>query len=154
IYGAYLQAANQEKSYLRNVVINCHGWDGGGGLSIGGKRKTAITLQNVKAFEFLKKRDGEIGTLWLVACQAAYGGAGQALCKALALACNCTVVAGDDDQEVELSYSVPYYAIPFVGALGGLALGALGAAAGGGGGLLVRRKIYKATIDEFEGNVF
>ena len=146
IYGSYLRAANEEKTYLRNVVINCHGWDGGGGLSIGGKGKTAITVSTASAFEFLKKRDVQIGTLWLVACQAAFGTSGKALCKALAKACNCTVVAGDDDQEVEASYSVPYYGIPIVGAIGGLA--------GVVGGTLLQRKIYKSTIDEFEGNVF
>jgi len=146
ILGSNNRAYAEEKTYLKNVVINCHGWDGGGGLSIGGQGKAAITTQNVSAFEILKKLEVKIGALWLVACQAAYGDAGKALCKALALACNCTVVAGDDDQEVEASYSVPYYGIPIVGLIGGLV--------GGGGGLLLRRRIYKSTIDEYEGNVF
>jgi hypothetical protein len=99
IIRANLRALQSENSPLENVVINCHGADGGGALYIGGEDHIAsrLNLEQVGPFSWLKSFN--IGTIWLVACQAAAGGLGKRLCQAIAKAANCQVVAADEDQE-------------------------------------------------------
>ena len=80
-----------------------------------------------------------MGTIWLVACKAAKDDAGKNFCRALAMNTGCTVVAADKNQVVEASYQVPYYGLPLLFGLGGA---------------IAQNKIYKSTIDEYEGNVF
>ncbi len=98
-------ALQYSKSSLRNVIINCHGAEDGGGIYIGGEehdmRKGAgIRLSTIGAFSVLKSLN--IGTLWLVACQAAVAPFGKHLCQELATVSGCQVVASDEDQAVGL----------------------------------------------------
>ncbi len=125
IVRANRQALMQEESPLANVVINCHGGDGGGVLWVGGENDLAsrINQERLAPFALLKKRN--IGTIWLVACQAAADPFGKSFCQQLSSLSNCQVVAADEDQ--------------YVGLWGGSRI----ARPGGGN-----------QIDEFEGNVF
>ena len=92
-------AREQEETQLLNVVINCHGREDGG-LAIGGKGSGAfVDSQNVNIFSVLKKRN--LGTIWLVACQAAAGVQGKRFCQLLATNTGCRVIASDEDQWVE-----------------------------------------------------
>lgn len=96
-------ALEYEQSPLRNVVINCHGADDGGALYIGGEDEqywpSRINDDRVHPFSWLKTHRN-IGTIWLVACKAAYGHFGKKLCQAIATLSGCQVVAADEDQEV------------------------------------------------------
>ncbi len=98
----------EDNEGLYNIIINCHGWDGGGGLSIGGMGKEALTTRNAPYFSLLKTR--RIGTIWLVACQAAKGNSGKELCRAIAYHSSSLVVASDEDQSVGIwgGYNVWY----------------------------------------------
>lgn len=118
-------ALEYEQTHLLNVVINCHGADGGGALYIGGEDDpgSRINISSVNAFSVLKGRN--IGTIWLVACQAAQGNGGKQLCQALAVASGSEVVAADEDQDTGV-------------------WGAFRIIQGGGRG----------QIDEFEGTVY
>jgi len=92
-------ALEQEETHLLNVVINCHGLEGGG-LAIGGKGTgVVVDSSNVGSFSVLKKRN--VGTIWLVACGAAEGADGKRFCQLLATSSGCEVVAADVDQYVE-----------------------------------------------------
>lgn len=82
---------------LLNIVINAHGWEGGGGISIGGQRSESIYLDTVHEFHRLKPKN--LGTIWLVACEAAAGSEGKRLCQTLATVSGCLVVAADADQD-------------------------------------------------------
>ena len=120
-------ALEYERTPLQNVVINCHGADAGGALYIGGEDEQywpyRINDDSVHAFALLRGRN--IGTIWLVACQAAAGYFGKKLCQSIASLSGSQVVAADEDQEV--------------GIWGGLRI-----IQGGGRG----------QIDEFEGKIF
>jgi hypothetical protein len=88
---------------LPNVIINCHGDPGK--LYVGGVKKAPITLADVGAFSKIYDTHRiSIGTMWLVACEAARGATGKQFCGQLAMKAKCNVVASDEDQEVELSY--------------------------------------------------
>src|SRR5271165_790021 len=81
-------ALEHEGTQLLNIVINCHGLDGGGALFVGGsdgddEKRTAIRIETVNNFSLLKQRN--LGTIWLVACQAARGNMGRQLCQQLAV---------------------------------------------------------------------
>jgi hypothetical protein len=95
-------ALEHERKPLQNVVINCHGADDGGALYIGGEDEqywpSRINDDRVHPFAWLKSRN--IGTIWLVACKAAYGHFGKKLCQAIATLSGCQVVAADEDQDV------------------------------------------------------
>ncbi len=120
-------ALEYKRTQLLNVVINCHGAEGGGALYIGGadsatERNAKTDISTVNAFSVLKRRN--IGTIWLVACQAAKGNSGKQLCQMLATVSGSAVVASDENQ--------------MVGAWGSIRI-----IQGGGRG----------QIDEFEGKV-
>jgi hypothetical protein len=91
-------ALDAQHSQLLNIVINCHGLEGGGSLSIGGKGLPGIDIKTAGEFASLKSRN--IGTIWLVACQAAAGVGGKLLCQNLATVSGCQIVAADTDQDV------------------------------------------------------
>ncbi|MEP7074813.1 MAG: DUF4347 domain-containing protein [Acidobacteriota bacterium] len=93
-------AKEMKGSQLRNIVINSHGWDGGGGISIGGIGNYDASIKGASVSEFAKLKGENLGTIWLIACQAAHGPSGKALCSAIAKHSGCQVVAGEDDQEV------------------------------------------------------
>jgi hypothetical protein len=114
-------ALEHEQTQLLNVVINCHGAPGQ--LSVGGDGFKSLDKNNLGRFGLLAKRN--IGTLWLVACNAAAEPEGKHFCQMLAHVSKCLVVAADKSQSV--------------GVWGGLRI-----LQGGGGG----------QIDEYEGNVF
>lgn len=86
-----------ERKALRNIVINSHGLEGGGRISIGGEGRIGIDLD--RSHEFLRLKRKNMGTIWLVACQAAAGPAGKRLCQAIATNSGCQVVASDEDQD-------------------------------------------------------
>jgi len=92
------EALYYHRSQLLNVVINCHGSDGS--LAIGGRGAGGghINSSNVGAFVSLKGLN--IGTMWLVACEAAKGPAGKAFCQTLSTLSGCQVVAADEEQDV------------------------------------------------------
>ena len=94
------RAREMKGSQLRNIVINSHGWDGGGGISIGGLGNTEASIRPDSVGEFLRLKGENLGTIWLVACQAARGTDGKALCQAIARNSGSQVVAADDDQDV------------------------------------------------------
>lgn len=83
---------------LLNIIINAHGLDGGGAISVGGRG--VLGLNNKSVSEFLRLRFRSQGTIWLVACQAAAGSFGKELCQMIATNSRCQVVASDEDQEV------------------------------------------------------
>jgi hypothetical protein len=118
-------ALEHERTQLLNIVINCHGAEGGGALYIGGLDYPAarINSDSVGAFSVLRGRN--LGTIWLVACQAAEGYLGKDLCRKLAMTTGSQVVAADEDQDT--------------GIWGGFRV-----IQGGGRG----------QIDEFEGDVY
>ncbi|WP_413987954.1 DUF4347 domain-containing protein [Labrys okinawensis] len=91
-------ALSFKKSQLLNVIINCHGEPGA--LLVGGDGPDGgrITKDNVGHFSILKGLN--IGTIWLVACNAAKGTSGKQLCQQLATVSGCQVVAADDYQDV------------------------------------------------------
>ena len=81
---------------LRNITLNCHGSPGG--LAMGGSGKPGIDKSNVEVFGALGHYN--VGTIWLVACRAALGTAGQDFCQTLAKVAKTTVIASDDYQSV------------------------------------------------------
>jgi hypothetical protein len=87
-----------EKKPLRNIIINAHGMDTGGAIYIGGLGKEGLNKDTAAAFLRLKPKN--LGTIWLVACQAAAGEYGKRLCQLIATNSRCQVVASDEDQEV------------------------------------------------------
>ena len=60
-----VEAVSAKKSPLRNIIINCHGLEGGGRLSIGGEGHVGIHQGNVGMFASLRPLN--VGTIWLVA---------------------------------------------------------------------------------------
>ena len=84
---------------LANVVINCHGADGGGALYVGGEDHPEVRLNMDRVGVFSRLKPHNIGTLWLVACQAAAGYLGKQLCQATATLGGLQVVAADEDQD-------------------------------------------------------
>ncbi len=96
IIGANSRALISTRSKLLNIVINCHA--SRGSLYIGGIGQIPLEMSNVVVFSALKKLN--IGTIWLVACDAARKDLGERLCAALAVASGCKVVASDTDQQV------------------------------------------------------
>ncbi len=107
IQRCHVEAMNSRKSNLRNIIINCHGREGGGRLSIGGQGHVGIYMDNVGVFSALRPLN--VGTIWLVACQAARGPDGQNLCRAIAQNANTIVIAGEDDQELGIWGTYRYY---------------------------------------------
>jgi hypothetical protein len=96
IESANISALLREETPLRNIILNCHGFPGG--LRMGGADKPAIDKSNVGVFGNLKHYN--VGTIWLVACRAALGTAGQDFCQTLAKVANTIVIASDDYQDV------------------------------------------------------
>jgi hypothetical protein len=94
---------NQAFETLRNVVLNCHGTCGGGFLSLG----QGIDNTNVSLFKALKPHN--LGTIWVIACQAAMGADGRSLCSSLAKNAGTVVIAGDSNQKVGAFDSYRYY---------------------------------------------
>lgn len=87
-------------NYLNNVVINCHG--NAGRLSVGGIG-FGFGIEGVKLFEALRGANGEsrIGNMWLTACLVGSNPKiGTPFCRTLAKAANCTVIAGDLEQNI------------------------------------------------------
>lgn len=89
-------ALELESSQLLNVVINCHG--GPGALYVGGLNSPPVDMGNVGVFGWLRHRN--LGTIWLVACNAARGTEGKQFCQALSQLSGCQVVAADETQDV------------------------------------------------------
>jgi hypothetical protein len=92
-------AREMKGSQLRNIVINSHGWDGGGGISIGGSGNWEASIRPGSVGAFSQLRGENLGTIWLVACQAARGPDGKALCQSIARNSGSQVVAADADQD-------------------------------------------------------
>jgi hypothetical protein len=91
-----ISALLRDDTPLRNIILNCHGFPGG--LRMGGSGKPAIDKSNVGVFGTLGHYN--VGTIWLVACRAALGTAGQDFCQTLAKVAKTTVIASDDYQSV------------------------------------------------------
>jgi hypothetical protein len=102
-----VEAVSAKKSPLRNIIINCHGLEGGGRLSVGGEGHVGIHQGNVGMFASLRPLN--VGTIWLVACQAAAGPNGMSLCRAMAQNAGTIVIAGDEDQELGVWGTYRYY---------------------------------------------
>lgn len=116
-----LAVTRSPQSYLKNVVINCHG--GPGYLYIGevkvkyldtnGKKQkdhitNGIGSENVGLFAPLK---GSIGTIWIVACLVmgeSIDRAGRNFCPQLAVAAGCNVVVGNVNQLVKPAFLGPF----------------------------------------------
>ena len=113
IIHANTMAVSRGARYLRNIVINCHGFPGG--LWIGGELDTvnAIDAWNVHRFEAIRRLN--VGPIWLVACRAAHGGGGIAFCKKLAAAASTLVIASDDFQDVGFWGTLQYHMSPVGG---------------------------------------
>ena len=103
-----VEAVSAKKSALRNVIINCHGLEGGGWLSIGGKSHGGIHQGNVGMFGSLRPLN--VGTIWPVACHAEAGPNGMGLCRAMAQNAGTIVIAGDEDQELDARGTYRYCA--------------------------------------------
>jgi hypothetical protein len=90
------QARKLKGERLLNIVINSHG--AGGYVSIAGQGN--LGLNKDSACEFLRLRGRNLGTIWLVSCQAAQGDYGSEFCQILARNSGCQVIATDEFQEV------------------------------------------------------
>jgi hypothetical protein len=97
-----------ENSPLRNIIINCHAYPGG--LLIGGQGHSSVNIDNVGDFQALHNLN--VGTIWLVACRAAFGDDGLRFCQALANAAGTQVIASDDYQSVTFVQTIRYYTAP------------------------------------------
>ena len=113
IIAAQVMAIGAEHSSLANIVINCHGYEGGLGLSTGGHGSPGFNISNVGLFSALKPLN--IGPIWLVACQAARGSNGISFCQKLAAAAGTMVIAGEDNQELTGWQTIRYYTTPLSG---------------------------------------
>jgi hypothetical protein len=98
ILWANSEALSQFGGRLQNIVINSHGREKGGEIDIGGQKYVGIYSGTVN--EFLRLKGKNLGTIWLVACQAAKNAAGSNLCQMIAVNSGCLVIASDEDQEV------------------------------------------------------
>ena len=93
--------------FLHNVVINCHG--GSGALYVGGGGSAPLDDTTISPFDQMR---GEVGRIWLVACQVARGKAkrkgpeGIAFCAALAVTADCEVVAARRSQHVNGVFAI------------------------------------------------
>jgi hypothetical protein len=84
--------------YLKHVVINSHGNDGGMAIGKDNAGNTNwIYDGNVELFSKLKSKS--IGTIWFVGCLLAATTKGQRFCKHLAINSGCDVVAATTEQE-------------------------------------------------------
>ncbi|MGH9946139.1 MAG: DUF4347 domain-containing protein [Pyrinomonadaceae bacterium] len=100
---------NSPEMYLDNVVINCHGAPGG--VILGDKELIKsendkyewIYAGNVGLFSPVKNK-GNLGTIWLVACEVAKGSKGKNFCSSLAKAAGCNVIAADKIQRVNFGF--------------------------------------------------
>lgn len=101
IYDASINAYLKKGSSLQNVIINSHGYPGG--LSVGGRGNT-IKVGDLTTFAILRRYADSghtVGTIWIVACNAAKGSDGKTFCSMLAMMSGCKVVAADKSQYVE-----------------------------------------------------
>ena len=89
-------ALQYKQKPLQNIVINCHGGDGR--LYIGGLDYPPMDINNIGIFSVLKT--GDIGTIWLVACEVLASGFGKRFCQSLAMTSGSEVVAADVNQDV------------------------------------------------------
>jgi len=89
----------QKQTNLRNIVINSHGLDGGGKISIGGRGLAGLDASNASKFSFLRSTQKSTGTIWIVACDAANGSGGKQLCSSLAQSSGYQVVAAEGAQD-------------------------------------------------------
>jgi hypothetical protein len=90
-------ARRRKGDRLLNIIINAHG--DGGYVSIGGRGN--IGLNKDTGSEFMRLKGKNLGTIWLVACQAAKGDYGKAFCQIIARNSGCQVIASDENQEVD-----------------------------------------------------
>jgi Domain of unknown function (DUF4347) len=88
---------------LENIVLNVHGFPGG--LHIGGMHDPddnpsafSMRIEHLGVFGVLKPLN--VGTIWLVSCDAAQGPKGQSYCQTLAPVTGTQVIASDESQEV------------------------------------------------------
>ena len=98
ILSANLFALAQASSRLLNIVINCHGDDGG--LSVGGLGKPSINITNVGLFAALRSLN--LGTIWLISSETAKSPYGKQFCHELARASGSQVVASDSGQHIDV----------------------------------------------------
>jgi Domain of unknown function (DUF4347) len=93
------EARESQGDRLQNIIINAHG-DGGfvkiGGMGVAGLNKDT-------SIEFARLKGKNLGTIWLVACQAARGDYGKTFCSTLAKNSGCQVIASDEFQDVGFS---------------------------------------------------
>jgi len=94
IFAANMTARQEFRTSLRNIVINTHGYNGG--LYIGGLWAASIGKSDLAAFAILKPWN--IGTIWLVSCDAAKDSTGQDFCLTLAKTAMTQVIASDSSQ--------------------------------------------------------
>jgi hypothetical protein len=97
VYWILYAADHAPELELRNVIINCHG--GPGTLYVGGAKGPTVKAGDLGLFAQLRAKD--IGTIWLVACKVALGGAGLNFCSRMAQTVGCDVVGADVSQFVE-----------------------------------------------------
>jgi hypothetical protein len=96
---------------LRNIILNTHGGDGS--LSIAGLyqndgvRRETMTKDDLGVFGILKPFN--VGTIWLVSCEAAATAVGQNFCQALANVAGTQVIASDSSQEVSIWQGVQLF---------------------------------------------
>ena len=91
---------------LRNIILNTHGFSGG--LLIGGRYRSAMHESDLVAFTALKPFN--VGTIWIVSCEAAGSERGRRFCQTLANAANTQVVASDSPQEVTAWQAIGLFA--------------------------------------------
>lgn len=93
---------------LANVVLNFHGKPGevhvgeaspGYSTGRGGYQEATFhKIDNDNAGAFWSLRQYSVGTLWFHSCEIAAGSAGKSLCRQIAIAAHCRVVAAEDTQ--------------------------------------------------------
>jgi hypothetical protein len=91
-----MMAVHNERSPLRNIVLNVHGF--AGGLRIGGLTHTATLKDDLGAFGLLRPMN--VGTIWIVSCSVAKDTTGKAFCQTLARTAGTVVIASDTSQRI------------------------------------------------------
>lgn len=87
---------------LQNIIFNTHGFSGGlniaGLYENDGVTRNTMYKKDLGVFGILKPFN--VGTIWLVSCDAAATERGQSFCQALANVAGTQVIASDASQEV------------------------------------------------------
>lgn len=87
-----------QRTPLRNIIFSSHG--NNTTVSIGGKGQQNVGIQAETLDALTRLKSLNVGTIWLISCNAATGQAGQSFCQAIAKAAGTQVIAAAEGQDV------------------------------------------------------